>query len=157
MDAAHHTTQLSFSLSLPLPASSQSAETPCVSAKQWSIPSVYFTYFCCSSCRLSLSLIPLFLFSPLCFSYFMLYSISFKHFFGQGQCRGRPLEQGKVHSLQFKVYGDGRSVPIRTSEGCGRFQEKYRVCVFTPLSPLKNIEKRLFRTITDLGVMVLKS
>lgn len=44
-DAAHRTTQLPFSRSLPLAASSQSAETPCVSAKQWSIPSVYFTFF----------------------------------------------------------------------------------------------------------------
>lgn len=52
-----HTTQLSFSLSLPLLASSQSAETPCVSAKQWSIPSVYFTYFVLYSCCLSLILL----------------------------------------------------------------------------------------------------
>lgn len=44
-----------LSLSLLFLTSSQSAETPCVSAKRWSIPSVYFTYFCCSPC-LSLSL-----------------------------------------------------------------------------------------------------
>lgn len=32
-----------LTLYLPLPASSQSAETPFVSAKRWSVPSVYFS------------------------------------------------------------------------------------------------------------------
>lgn len=63
------TTQLSFSPSLPLLASSQSAETPCVSAMQWSIPSVYFTFSSCSSCCLSLIL--LFYCFPI--SYFKFY------------------------------------------------------------------------------------
>lgn len=61
---------LMLSLSLLFLISSQSAETPWVSAKRWSIPSVYFTYFCCSPC-LSLSLIPIFPVSL--FSYFMFY------------------------------------------------------------------------------------
>lgn len=72
------TTQLSFSLSLPLLASSQSAETPCVSAKQWSIPSVYFTFF----------VVPpvVFLSSPFSccffnFSYFEFYFVSCVLFF----------------------------------------------------------------------------
>lgn len=140
---------------LPLRASSQSAETPCVSAKQWSIPSVYFTYFCCSSCCLSLS--SLFSCFLLCVfhSYCFILSLLSMFFIVKGGVEEHLRSKDNLKSTACSEMETYPHTVIRTSgEGCGRLQEIERIeslCVcLSPTLLRKNIEKLLFTTIIDL-------
>ena len=159
MDAAHHTTQLSFSLSPSFPSILSVCRDPmCVSQAVEHPFCLFYLFLLFLLLSLSLSLshpsFPVFFLYVFHTNYFIL-SLLGVFFYCAGWCRARPqLAEYSMWRLEEDVEKYPNTV-IRTSgEGCGRLQQC--VCL-SPLLLRKNIVKLLFMTIIDLVVIVLKS